>query len=242
MLSKNENVSIMVGEEDHIRIQCIEPGFNLKEAFGTANRIDDLINEKINYAFDEKLGYLTACPTNLGTAMRASVMLHLPAIEESGSMYRLSSNIAKIGLTFRGCCGEGSEPKGAMYQLSNQVTLGLDEMTAIENLMNIAGQFASQERTLRNEMAKSEVTADRVCRSLGILQNARILSTDEFMKLISNVRLGISVGIINGIGLETIGKLIVEMQPATLLCLTDSNLSAERRDSVRASMVRERLK
>lgn len=148
-LSEDESISIMVNEEDHLRIQVLSSGLALHEALDIANRFDDLFDSRLTYAFDDKLGYLTSCPTNLGTGLRASVMLHLPALEQSRNMGRLINTLSKLGLTIRGTYGEGSDAKGALYQVSNQVTLGLDEKTACENLKGIVMQIIDQERQLR---------------------------------------------------------------------------------------------
>lgn len=242
LLSRKSPVSIMIGEEDHIRIQSITPGFSIEEAYKLADKTDDMLSEKLDYAFNERLGYLTACPTNLGTAMRASVMLHLPAIEESGAIYRISSSISKIGLTMRGFGGEGSKPQACMYQLSNQITLGINEKTAIENLSGIVSQFIEQERAGRKEMVKNFNIEEKIFRSLGILQTARRISTDEFMKLISNVRLGVTEKMIEGISTEQIDELIIDAQPAALMMKHGKDLPPQERDAARAETVRNRLR
>lgn len=242
LLSKDESVSIMLNEEDHIRIQTLLPGMQLTEALNTANTYDDLLDEKLHYAFDENLGYLTGCPTNLGTGLRASLMLHLPAVAQSGYIANLANAISKLGLTIRGTFGEGSEAKGAFYQISNQITLGITETEAIENLKSITEQIISQERIARDALKnKSPQFEDRVYRSYGIMQSARLLSNDEFMSLISDLRLGVIMGIINNINLETISGLINEVQPATLIANAGRNLDAQSRDALRAQKTREKL-
>ena len=154
LISKDERISIMVNEEDHVRIQVLHEGLALSEAAEMADRIDTLLNESLRFAFDSELGYLTQCPTNLGTGMRASVMLHLPALTENGAMSRISTNLSKLGLVIRGTYGEGSNVIGAMYQLSNQITLGLSEKEAVENLQNITIQLISEERKTRARGAR----------------------------------------------------------------------------------------
>ena len=154
LLSSDERLSIMLNEEDHIRLQVITPGLSLEQAYDTADKLDTLLDERLDFAFDEKLGYLTQCPTNLGTGMRASVMLHLPALEKSNAISRIAGNLSKLGLIIRGAHGEGTEPKGAMYQLSNQITLGISEKAAIENLKNITDQLAAQEEQARERLCK----------------------------------------------------------------------------------------
>ena len=151
-LSDDESVSIMINEGDHIRLQVIKPGLNFEDSYSIADKLDDTLDKKLSFAFDDNLGYLTQCPTNLGTGMRASVMLHLPALRESGVMEKISSNLSKLGLVLRGIYGEGTEPKADFYQLSNQVTLGLSEKASIKNLEDVTMQLISQERNARGEM------------------------------------------------------------------------------------------
>ena len=241
LLMKDESVSIMVNEEDHLRIQVMCEGFNFEGALQMADRLDTLLGESLNFAFDDKLGYLTQCPTNLGTGMRASLMLHLPALQETGTINRISANLSKLGLTIRGTYGEASQPVGALYQLSNQVTLGLSEQEAIDNLKSIALQLMKQERSARAELEKDLEVQDSICRSVGLLRNARLLSNDEFMKLISNVRLGINTGLIDHISLEAVNALTVRVQPATIQLPEGKALSSAQRDALRAKLVREAL-
>ena len=241
LLMKDESVSIMVNEEDHLRIQVMCEGFNFEGALQMADRLDTLLGESLNFAFDDKLGYLTQCPTNLGTGMRASLMLHLPALQETGTINRISANLSKLGLTIRGTYGEASQPVGALYQLSNQVTLGLSEQEAIDNLKSIALQLMKQERSARAELEKDLEVQDSICRSVGLLRNARLLSNDEFMKLISNVRLGINTGLIDHISLETVNALTVRVQPATIQLPEGKALSSAQRDALRAKLVRKAL-
>ena len=240
LMSENEDISIMLCEEDHIRLQVMKSGLALNEAYELANRIDEEINEKLEYAFDENLGYLTQCPTNLGTGMRASVMLHLPALTQKGQMGTLATTVSKLGLTLRGAYGEGGLAMGDLYQLSNQVSLGISEKAAIDNLKTITLQLASQERTAREEMAKNIVTEDAVFRAYGILKSARILSTKEFMNLISKVRFGAVTGMIKT-DLKVINELMVSMQPATINAFVGRTLSADERNVERAKIVREKI-
>ena len=240
LISENEDISIMLCEEDHIRLQVMKPGLALNEAYELSDRIDSEINEKLEYAFDEKLGFLTQCPTNIGTGMRASVMLHLPALTGRGQMGTLATTVSKLGLTLRGAYGEGSLAMGDLYQLSNQVSLGISEKAAIDNLKTITLQLASQERSAREEMAKDIATEDSVFRAYGILKSARILNTNEFMNLISKVRFGAVTGMIKT-DLKTINELMVSMQPATINAFVGRVLSADERDVERAKIVRERI-
>lgn len=240
-LSPDESVSIMVNEEDHLRIQIMQEGLALEKSYQIADVLDDALNTSLHFAFDEKLGYLTQCPTNLGTGMRASVMLHLPALQSSGQLSRMASHLSKLGLTLRGTYGEGSDSVGALYQLSNQVSLGLSEKEAIANLKAVTLQLVEQEREARMKLAEDNRRVDTIARSLGILQSARMLNSDEFMKLISNVRLGISTGILNGISYDTVNALLTKTQPATMSLHHGGNLSAEERDVIRAELVRTAL-
>lgn len=241
MLSGDESVGIMLCEEDHIRLQVMKAGLALEEAYDIADKLDTLLDSKLNYAFDERIGYLTSCPTNLGTAMRASVMLHLPALTRCGQISRLANTVSKLGLTIRGAYGEGSQPGGDIYQISNQITLGITEETAIANLKSIVLQLVAQERAAAAEMMKNPAEEDKLYRALGILTNARLLSTQEFMELISIVRLGAARGVVD-IGLEKINELIVSMQPATISAVNAEADSVSARDRIRASAVREALK
>lgn len=242
MLSKDESLSIMINEEDHIRLQVITEGLSLEEAYDTADRLDTLLDENLDFAFDKKLGYLTQCPTNLGTGMRASVMLHLPALEKSRAISRIAGNLSKLGLTIRGAHGEGTEPKGALYQLSNQVTLGISEKAAIENLKNITQQLITQENQARERLCGSIEIQDAVSRSLGVLRSALVITHDEALQLLSNVRLGIASGQIDNISTQTIDKLMLEVEPATLTVNSKQNLSANERDIERAKLLRQALK
>lgn len=241
LLSKDEDISLMINEEDHLRIQTMVPGLELDEAYRLADELDSFLDRSLHFAFDDRLGYLTQCPTNLGTGMRASIMLHLPALQDSGAIQQLANTVAKLGLTIRGMYGEGSKPDGAIYQLSNQVTLGISESSAIQNLKGIAAQIIRQERGAREELCRNPHFEDRVWRSLGILQTARLLNRNEFMALISNVREGVALDMIPGVGLDRISGLINAAQPATLMAEAGEDLDPSARDALRAKMVREQL-
>lgn len=241
LLSKDESLSIMLNEEDHIRLQVITPGLSLEQAYDTADKLDTLLDERLDFAFDEKLGYLTQCPTNLGTGMRASVMLHLPALEKSNAISRIAGNLSKLGLTMRGAHGEGTEPQGALYQLSNQVTLGISEKAAIENLKNITAQLAAQEEQARERLCKSVDVQDTIARSLGILKYAVVIAHEEALRLLSNVRLGIVSGQIKNIGVDCIDKLMIDVEPATLSVNAGKSLSPRERDTERAKLIKSRL-
>ena len=240
LLSSDESLSIMINEEDHIRLQVITKGLSLEQAYDTADKLDTLLDENLDFAFDEKLGYLTQCPTNLGTGMRASVMLHLPALEKSRAMSRVAGNLSKLGLTIRGAHGEGTEPKGALYQLSNQVTLGISEQAAIENLKNITLQLVAQEEQARERLCQSVDVQDTIARSMGILKYAKLISHDEALKLLSNVRLGAIAGLLDA-DVEAIDRLMTDVEPATLSVNAGKNLTPQERDTERAKLIQRVL-
>lgn len=241
ILSKDREVSIMINEEDHIRLQVIKKGFKLEEAYDLADKIDTLLDEALGFAFDEKLGFLTQCPTNLGTGMRASVMLHLPALQRSRAIGRIAGNLQKLGLTIRGTYGEGTDPKGAMYQLSNQVTLGISEKSAIENLKNITSQLITQEQKTQSRMIESLECQDEISRSLGILKSAKLMTCDEAIKLLSNLRFGIECGYIDSVDINTADKLIYDIQPATMMVNKNQKISPRDRDILRAEILNKTL-
>ena len=240
ILSKEEDVSIMLCEEDHVRVQVIYPGLSLEEAYQKADELDEALSQKVAIAFDPRLGFLTQCPTNLGTGLRASVMLHLPALSRGGAMQHLANTVAKLGLILRGAYGEGSRPVGDIYQLSNQVTLGISEQAAIKNLESIANQIIAQEKSAREALMKDDVFIDRIWRAYGVLKSAHMLSCSEFMDLGSLVRTGAAEGILD-VPVQTLTRLLVEMQPATLNCAEGRNCTAAERDVLRAKAVKEAL-
>ncbi len=240
ILSDDESVSIMLCEEDHIRLQVMKSGLALEEAYDIANKLDNVIDAKLDYAFDDRIGYLTQCPTNLGTGMRASVMLHLPALAKKGAMRNLSTTVSKLGLTLRGSYGEGSEVSGDIYQLSNQVTLGISEKAALQNLTSIAMQIISQEKQARAILVKDEDFMDKICRAHGILKSAYKLTSKELTNLLSYVRLGAAEGIIK-VPLEKLCTLFIELQPATMNASAETPLTQAQRDLLRAEKVREAL-
>lgn len=240
ILSDDESISVMLQEEDHLRIQAMEAGLNLEKAFEEAEKIEKTVGDVLNYAFDERIGFLTQCPTNLGTGMRASVMLHLPALTKQGLISRLSATVSKLGLVIRGAYGEGSQPGGDIYQISNQITLGISEKEAIFNLDSIVKQIISQERNARKELLKNEDYLDSVWRAYGILKYSRKLTSNEFMKLISLARLASAEKIID-LDIEKINAMIPDMQPATVNVRNSATFDAEERDRLRAKEVREIL-
>ncbi len=243
LLSMNETISIMVNEEDHLRIQCLYPGFQLHETWSLANGVDDLFESHLDYAFDEKRGFLTSCPTNVGTGIRASVMMHLPALVLSQQMNRILSAITQVGLAVRGLYGEGSEATGNIFQVSNQITLGQSEQEIIDNLHSVARQIIEHERAAREKlMQESKLRIyDRVKRSYGILSYAEVMDSKEASQRLSDVRLGIDLGIIQNINKYTMNELMVMTQPGFLQQYFQAKLSADERDIRRAQLIRNKL-
>lgn len=243
LLNRDENVSIMINEEDHIRLQIIYPGLKLKEAYEYASRIDDLIEERLTYAYDARLGYLTSCPTNVGTGIRASVMLHLPALTLTKNINNIIHSVTQVGMTIRGIYGEGSNVMGNIYQISNQVTLGLSEEEIINNLIAITSKIVDQERKAREillEKQRLEIEDD-IYRAIGILKYSRFITTQECLNLLSKVRMGIEMGIITDIDVTKINELLVKVQPATLQIIENRELDSRERDVVRSKIARETL-
>ncbi|MBR4910644.1 MAG: protein arginine kinase [Clostridia bacterium] len=237
LLSEDETVSIMIGEEDHIRIQVILPGLQLEKAYAIAADIDNKLCAALDIAFDPTLGFLTECPTNLGTGLRASVMLHLPVIESRGEMASFTESVNKIGYTVRGMYGEGSNAAGSLYQISNQITLGISEEDAINNLKIIADRIIKKERESEKSLNKIK-TEDLCMRALGTLKYARMLSSAELITLISRVKLGLNTGAIKG-DINPI-KILIEGQPYMLM-KTYGNMTDGERDINRAQAVRNAL-
>lgn len=198
IIRKDDIISIMVNEEDHVRIQSILPGLQIMEAWKLADEIDNMMEEELDYAYDEKLGYLTCCPTNVGTGMRASSMVHLPALNLTGSIGKILQTVTQIGLTIRGLYGEGTEILGNLFQISNQITLGPTEEEIIDNTNGVTNQIIDKEREARNVLLNSNriQLEDKILRSWGILKNAKIMSSRECMNLLSDIRLGVDLDII----------------------------------------------
>ncbi len=237
-------VSIMVNEEDHLRIQCLVPGLNLQEALALANRVDDVLEARNTFAYAERVGYLTACPTNVGTGLRASVMVHLPALVLSRQMNRIVAAATQLGLAVRGLYGEGSEATGNVFQISNQLTLGHSEQEIIDNLQAIAKQVVEQERAARKGLADSspDALADRVWRAYGVLRYARSVSGQEALNLLSEVRLGIDMKIITGTDAAVFNELLVTTRPNFLQKIAGQPDSEPgERDRLRAQLIREKL-
>ncbi len=241
LLLDDESVSIMICEEDHLRIQVLAQGNDIEKAFDTADKLDTLLSERLDFAADENLGYLTACPTNLGTAMRASVMLHLPAAEASGALAQISGAITKMGMTIRGMYGEGSGSRGAMYQISNQTTLGISEKDTIAKLSDIIEQIIKIERQTKARLIERPERLDRVWRALGVMKTARMLSSEEFIELFSAVREGVEAEKLNGLSYDTLSQLFIEAQPGTMMMRVGHDMTPAERDVQRAEITRNAL-
>ncbi|ENH95884.1 ATP:guanido phosphotransferase [Gracilibacillus halophilus YIM-C55.5] len=243
LISKSEQLSIMINEEDHVRMQLYFPGLQLEKALEEAFQIDDWLEEKLDYAFDEHRGYLTSCPTNVGTGMRASVMMHLPALSMTQKMNQMIPAINQLGLVVRGIYGEGSEALGNIFQISNQITLGRSEQDIIENLKSVVQKLIEQERHARAVlMDQSELALeDKVYRSYGVLERSRIIESKETATCLSDVQLGIDLGIITNISKSILNELMVLTQPAFLQQYAGKTLAPQERDVFRASLIRERL-
>ncbi|WP_033827318.1 protein arginine kinase [Bacillus andreraoultii] len=243
LLSQNEEISIMINEEDHIRIQCILSGLQLQAALDLANAVDDELEQHLDYAFNEVRGYLTSCPTNVGTGLRASVMLHLPGLVMTQQMRHLIPSINQLGLVVRGIYGEGSEALGNIFQISNQITLGKSEEDIILDLTNVVEQIVNQERSAREAVVKTSgiQLEDKVYRSLGVLKNSRIIETKEAAQCLSDVRLGIDLGYIQNISRNILNELMILTQPGFLQQYAGGQLRPFERDVRRATLIRERL-
>lgn len=243
VLDNKEIISVMINEEDHIRMQVMQSGFNLTEAWRITNEIDDDLGSRLEYAFSTQLGFLTACPTNVGTGIRASVMLHLPALVFTNQAGRILQTITKLGLTVRGFYGEGTEVQGNFFQISNQVTLGRTEDDMIDSIEKVISQIVTREENARKAMfmRSKERLVDRIWRSYGTLRSAHIISSNETIELLSAIRLGIDMDILKDITIPVINELFILTQPAHLQKIEKKVLSHAERDLKRAQLIREKL-
>ncbi len=242
ILSRDLRVSILVNEEDHIRIQAMHEGFALKECLASAMEVDDIIEGQVEYGFDEGLGYLTCCPTNAGTGLRASVMACLPGLKTAGRIEALARSLSKMGFAVRGIFGEGSQSLGNIFQISNQVTLGLTEEETIDRLCEIVTEIINQERELERKIYDADRfrVEDKVYRSFGILKYSRVLTSKEAMNLISDVRLGINLGIIKETNLETLNEILYAILPGAIRKAYNIEASSDR-DIKRCEIIKEKL-
>jgi len=243
-LGPQENVSVMVNEEDHLRLQVMRSGFALDDAWSDIDKVDDQLEQRVSYAFSEEFGYLTACPTNVGTGMRSSVMLHLPALVLAKQIEKVFRALQKINLAVRGLYGEGSRASGDFYQISNQVTLGKSEGTILSEIRDVIPQIINYERQARQTLIRESRQAlqDRVSRAYGTLCSATMMTSEETMDLLSSVRLGINLGLLEDITIPTVNELFIHTQPAHLQKLMGAALDGEERNAARARYLRQRLR
>lgn len=242
-ISNEEQVSLMVNEEDHLRIQVIRSGFDLAAVWEEINRIDDLIESQVTYAYSEQLGYLTACPTNVGTGMRCSVMLHLPALVITRQIEKVFRSLQKISLAVRGFFGEGTQPMGDFYQISNQITLGQAEEELLKRVGDVVPVIIAYERQAREVLKKEspDHLHDRVSRAYGILRSAQTISSQETMDHLSSVRMGVNLGLIQNLAIPRVNELFIYTQPAHLQKLKGVEMDAGDRNIERARYLRKHL-
>lgn len=244
LLNEDETISIMLNEEDHIRIQTVLAGDNMDKSWELADKIDNSLEDKIEYAYDSEYGYLTSCPTNVGTGMRASYMIHIPLIELTGQIKHITQFISKFGMTARGIYGEGSESQGGIYQISNQITLGQSEEDIISNIKAVVNQVIEQEQKLREKLMLENynILEDQVYRAYGIITNARIINLSEAMKNLSYIRLGYATEILKkDRPLINIHCIMMGMQPANLLKYANRELKTSEIDVIRAEYIRNQF-
>ncbi len=242
-IDRQETYSLMVNEEDHLRMQVMKSGLDLDTAWQQINRLDDVLETRVNYAFHDQLGYLTACPTNVGTGLRVSVMMHLPALVITQQIDKVFRSLQKMGLAVRGLYGEGSQAMGDFYQISNQLTLGKSEIDIVRQVSEIVPVLIDYERQARAFLVKEsrKDLHDRVSRAFGILSTAQTISTEETLHLLSSVRLGINMGLIQDLELPTINKLFIHTQPAHLQKIRGVEMDMAGRNIERAVYLRSNL-
>lgn len=243
VIERRQSFSIMLNEEDHLRMQSIRSGLKLSEAYEALSELDVELEEKLEYAFDPTLGYLTTCPTNLGTGMRASAMLHLPGLVLSDQIGQVLQAVNKIGLAVRGLYGEGTESLGNLYQISNQSTLGESEETIIRRLERVISQVAMHEKNAREKLMEDDpsMVADKIGRAYGVLRNAHIIDSKEALNHLSLLRLGGNMGIFPQETVQICDSLLMDIQQAHLQLHAGAKLSADKRDTIRAEIMRSRL-
>lgn len=242
-IDAHEKFSLMINEEDHLRIQVMQSGLDLQAAWDRVNAIDDRVERKVTYAFHERLGYLTACPTNVGTGMRVSVMLHLPALVITRQIDKVFRSLQKISLAVRGLYGEGSQAMGDFYQISNQVTLGRSEQELLKQVADVVPKIVGYERQARDFLIREshENLHDRVSRAYGILRTAQTISSEETMHLLSSVRMGVNLGLIEDLKIPMVNELFIHTQPAHLQKLSGAELETADRNIERARYLRRHL-
>src|SRR5450759_283544 len=244
VLNRDETLCVMINEEDHMRMQALRPGLQIRQVWTAIDQVDSALEKKLNYAFSSELGYLTACPTNLGTGIRVSAMLHLPGLVLSEQINPIIQSVNKLGLAVRGLYGEGTEALGNVFQVSNQMTLGESETVIVERLEKVTAQIIEHEENARQTLLekKPKVVFNHIGRAYGVLANAHSISSKETMNLLSLMRLGVDVGAFPGMDRAVVDELFILTQPAHLQKQHSEKLAAEERDLIRADMLRERLK
>ena len=242
LINDEENICIMIGEEDHLRIQVFNYGLDLENTLNLAIELDEKINETLGYAISKKYGYLTACPTNVGTGLRASVMLHLPALEHTGNVRNILNSVSNFGISIRGIYGENSKSTGDMYQISNRQTLGITEKEIIDRVKVIAEKIMEQERKARKMLADNKIEfEDMIYRSYGILSNCRKISSKETRELLSNIKLGVDLGILDELTDLQVQKLYLYTKPANLQKYLGEQYDSYERDIKRAEVIKQIL-
>lgn len=240
LLNEEENICIMVNEEDHLRIQVLAAGLELENSLNLAIEIDKKLSELVNYAFSPKYGFLTSCPTNVGTGLRISVMVHLPALTLTGNSKKVLDAISSLGMNIRGVYGEGSKSQGDIYQISNKQSLGISEKETVKNLKAICDKVIEQERLARSYLGKETLELeDKVYRSYGLLTNCKKISSDECKELLSDVKLGCDMGIIKELTDSKVAKLEIYTKPANLQKYVGKQLEAYERDEQRAKVIKQ---
>jgi protein arginine kinase len=244
VLNREETLCFMINEEDHLRMQALRPGLQLRQAWSAIDQADSALEKKLEYAFNPEMGYLTACPTNIGTGIRVSAMLHLPGLVLGEQINPIIQSVNKLGLAVRGLYGEGTEALGNVFQVSNQMTLGESESAIVERLEKVLAQIIEHEENARASLLekKPKMVYNHIGRAYGILANAHSISSKETMNLLSLMRLGIDVGLFPPVERSLVDELFILTQPAHLQKQHSEKLTAEERDLLRADMVRERLK
>src|ERR1700742_20706 len=244
VFNREETLCVMINEEDHMRMQALRPGLQIRNAWNAINQIDSELEQKLDYAFNPDLGYLTACPTNIGTGIRVSAMLHLPGLVLDEQINPIIQSVNKLGLAVRGLYGEGTEALGNVFQVSNQMTLGESETVIVERLEKVLSQIIEHEENARQTLMekKAKFVFNHIGRAYGILANAHSITSKETMNLLSLMRLGVDMGLFPGTSRSLVDELFLVTQPAHLQKQHSEKLSAEERDLLRADMVRERLK
>ena len=244
VLNREESLCVMINEEDHLRMQALRPGLQLKQAWMAIDQIDSDLEKKLDYAFDGQLGYLTACPTNLGTGIRVSAMLHLPGLVLAEQINQIVQSVNKLGLAVRGLYGEGTEALGNVFQVSNQMTLGESEPDIVERLNKVLSQIIEHEENARGTLIekKPKIVFNQLGRAYGVLANAHSITSKETMNLLSLMKLGVDLNLFPGTDRALADELFIVTQPAHLQRQVSEKLPAEERDLVRADMLRNRLK